>query len=205
LQRYALHWTGDNSSWWEHLWMAMPQLQNLGLSGVAWTGVDVGGFFGDTNPELFTRFTEFGIFQPFAATTRATGRSSKSHGALVNRGSLISGRCFSCASGCFPTYIPCLKSVTARERPYCVLCSLTIRMIPTYAADDQFLLGEALLVAPITRPSIEYRHVYLPRGTWFHLWSGKQFKGPTHILQRAPWGNRPSLCAQTPPSRWRLS
>src|SRR5262249_18447296 len=29
-QRDALHWTGDNSSWWEHLWMTMPQLMNLG-------------------------------------------------------------------------------------------------------------------------------------------------------------------------------
>ena len=41
LQRHAMHWTGDNSSWWEHLWMSMPQLQNLALSGVAWAGVDV--------------------------------------------------------------------------------------------------------------------------------------------------------------------
>ncbi|MBA2443177.1 MAG: DUF4968 domain-containing protein, partial [Rubrobacter sp.] len=47
LQRHALQWTGDNSSWWEHLWMSMPQLQNLGLSGIAWSGVDIGGFFGD--------------------------------------------------------------------------------------------------------------------------------------------------------------
>jgi alpha-glucosidase len=65
LQRHALQWTGDNSSWWEHLWMAIPQLQNLGLSGVAFCGVDVGGFYGDTNPELLARWTELGIVQPF--------------------------------------------------------------------------------------------------------------------------------------------
>src|SRR5918995_1801186 len=65
LQRHALQWTGDNSSWWEHLWMSMPQLQNLGLSGVSFCGVDVGGFFGDTTPELLARWTEFGVLQPF--------------------------------------------------------------------------------------------------------------------------------------------
>ena len=65
LQRHALQWTGDNSSWWEHLWMAIPQLQNLGLSGVAFCGVDVGGFFGDATGELLARWTELGIFQPF--------------------------------------------------------------------------------------------------------------------------------------------
>jgi alpha-glucosidase len=65
LQRHALQWTGDNSSWWEHLWMSMPQLQNMGLSGVAWAGVDVGGFFDDCDGELLARFTEFGILTPF--------------------------------------------------------------------------------------------------------------------------------------------
>jgi len=65
LQRHALQWTGDNSSWWEHLWMSMPQLQNLGLPGMAWAGVDIGGFFDDCDGELLARFTEFGVFQPF--------------------------------------------------------------------------------------------------------------------------------------------
>ncbi|MBA2782987.1 MAG: DUF5110 domain-containing protein, partial [Actinomycetota bacterium] len=58
----------------------------------------------------------------------------------------------------------------------------------TYAADDEFLLGDALLVAPITRPGIEHRHVYLPRGTWFHYYSGERFEGPSHVLAHAPLG-----------------
>jgi alpha-glucosidase len=58
----------------------------------------------------------------------------------------------------------------------------------TYTADDEFLLGDALLVAPITRPGIEHRHVYLPEGTWFHYYSGERFTGPTHLLAHAPLG-----------------
>ena len=73
LQREAMHWTGDNSSWWEHLWMSMPQLQNLGLSGIAWAGVDIGGFFGDCTGELLARWTEFGVFQPFCRNHSAMG------------------------------------------------------------------------------------------------------------------------------------
>ena len=46
--------------------MSLSQLQNLGLSGVGWTGVDIGGYYGDTSGELLARWTEFGIFQPFA-------------------------------------------------------------------------------------------------------------------------------------------
>jgi alpha-glucosidase len=58
----------------------------------------------------------------------------------------------------------------------------------TYNTDDEFLLGDVLLVAPITRPGIEHRHVYLPQGTWFHLWSSERFDGPAHVLAHAPLG-----------------
>jgi alpha-glucosidase len=58
----------------------------------------------------------------------------------------------------------------------------------TYTMDDEFLLGKALLVAPITRPGIEHRYVYLPEGTWFHFWSGEKLEGPAHILAHAPLG-----------------
>ena len=45
-QRYAATWTGDNSSTWNHLRMTTPMLENLGLSGFAFSGADVGGFAG---------------------------------------------------------------------------------------------------------------------------------------------------------------
>ncbi len=58
----------------------------------------------------------------------------------------------------------------------------------TYTCDDEFLLGSALLVAPVARPGLEYRHVYLPAGTWVHIWSGERHVGPAHVLIRAPLG-----------------
>ncbi len=58
----------------------------------------------------------------------------------------------------------------------------------TYTMDDEFLLGSALLVAPITRPGVEHRHVYLPKGIWFHFWTGEKQVGPTHVLAHAPLG-----------------
>jgi alpha-glucosidase len=58
----------------------------------------------------------------------------------------------------------------------------------TYSMDDEFLCGDSLLVAPVTRPGVEYRHVYLPAGTWFHFWTGERIDGPAHILAHAPLG-----------------
>jgi alpha-glucosidase len=58
----------------------------------------------------------------------------------------------------------------------------------TYSMDDEFMCGDTLLVAPITRPGVEYRHAYLPAGSWFHLWTGARVDGPAHVLVHAPLG-----------------
>jgi alpha-glucosidase len=189
LQRHAMQWTGDNSSWWEHLWMSMPQLQNLALSGVAWAGVDIGGFGGDTNGELLARWYEFGIFQPYCRNHTTLGTRHQEPWVFGE-----------------PYESVCREMVKLRQRllPYLYTlfeeCHRTGAPIlrpllfeypedeTTYTADDEFLLGDALLVAPITRPGVEHRHVYLPEGTWFHFYSGERFDGPTHVLAHAPLG-----------------
>ena len=63
-QRYAVTWTGDNSSTWDHLRLMVHQLTNLGLSGFAYAGADVGGFTGGPSPELMTRWFELAAFTP---------------------------------------------------------------------------------------------------------------------------------------------
>jgi alpha-glucosidase len=63
-QRYAVTWTGDNSSTWDHLRLCVEQLTNLGLSGFSYSGCDVGGFIGGASPELLTRWYEIAAFTP---------------------------------------------------------------------------------------------------------------------------------------------
>ena len=197
LQRHALQWTGDNSSWWEHVWMSMPQLMNMGLSGVAWAGVDVGGFFDDCDGELLVRFTEFGVFQPFCRNHSIKGSRRQEPWVFGE-----------------PYESVCRKMIQLRQRllPYLYTlfeeCHRTGAPIlrpllfeypedeTTYTTDDEFLLGDALLIAPITRPGIEHRHVYLPRGTWSHLWTGERIEGPAHVLAHAPLGE-PAIYVRT--------
>jgi alpha-glucosidase len=62
--RYAATWSGDNSSTWNHLRQTTPQLINLGLSGFAMSGADVGGFAGSPQAELLTRWLEVAAFHP---------------------------------------------------------------------------------------------------------------------------------------------
>ena len=63
-QRYAVTWTGDNSSTFDHLKLAVQQMLSLGLSGLSWSGADVPGFIGGATPELATRWYEIAAFTP---------------------------------------------------------------------------------------------------------------------------------------------
>jgi alpha-glucosidase len=71
--RYAVTWTGDNSATWDHLRQTTPQLLNLGLSGFAMAGADVGGFAGSPQPELLTRWLEVAAFHPIDRDHTAVG------------------------------------------------------------------------------------------------------------------------------------
>jgi alpha-glucosidase len=189
LQRYALHWTGDNSSWWEHVWMSMPQLQNLGLSGYAWVGVDVGGFAGDVTGELLERWTEFGIFQPFCRNHSAKNTRRQEPWAFGEPYTSQIRAMLQLRKRLLPYLYTLFEEAHRTGAP--ILRPLLFDYpndATTYTADDEFLLGSALLVAPIARPGTEYRHVYLPTGTWVHYWTGQCHSGPAHILAHAPLG-----------------
>src|SRR5690606_33200192 len=71
-QRYAATWTGDNSSTWSHLKLAVAQTLNLGLSGFGYTATDVGGFTGGASPELMTRWFQLAAFMPLFRNHSAT-------------------------------------------------------------------------------------------------------------------------------------
>eukprot|EP00271_Cylindrocystis_brebissonii_P002380 TRINITY_DN12974_c0_g1_i1.p1 TRINITY_DN12974_c0_g1~~TRINITY_DN12974_c0_g1_i1.p1 ORF type:complete len:810 (-),score=150.92 TRINITY_DN12974_c0_g1_i1:473-2902(-) len=71
--RYAATWTGDNLATWEHLHFSIPMALNLGLSGQPFSGPDIGGFAGDSNPRLFARWMGIGALLPFSRGHSETG------------------------------------------------------------------------------------------------------------------------------------
>ena len=53
------------------------------------------------------------------------------------------------------------------------------------------MLGASLMAAPVCRPGVEYRAVYLPEGIWYDWWSGDRYQGNTSILAHAPLERMP--------------
>ena len=64
-QRYGAVWTGDNAAEWSHLAVSVPMLLSMSAAGLPFVGADVGGFFGNPDGELMTRWYQLGAFYPF--------------------------------------------------------------------------------------------------------------------------------------------
>ncbi|HEY7719926.1 MAG TPA: TIM-barrel domain-containing protein, partial [Pedococcus sp.] len=73
IQRYAANWMGDNMSRWDHLALSIPMATGFGLSGQAFVGADVGGFAGNSNPELYLRWMQYGALTPFCRNHSGIG------------------------------------------------------------------------------------------------------------------------------------
>jgi len=187
IQRYAAVWTGDNRSFWEHLEMSMPMVMNLGLSGVPFAGPDIGGFAHHASGELLARWTQMGVFFPFCRNHSALDvvrQEPWSFGAEVET---ICRDYISLRYRWMPYFYSLFYEASTSGLP--VMRPLVLEYpddTQVFNLSDQFLLGEGVLVAPIYRPNMEYRTVYLPKGIWYDYWTGKRYDGERHILVHAP-------------------
>ncbi|WP_343616529.1 TIM-barrel domain-containing protein [Novosphingobium sp.] len=180
-QRYAVTWTGDNSSTWDHLRLSVHQLINLGLSGFAWAGADIGGFTGGPSADLLTRWFEIGAFTPIFRDHSDKGKP-RAEPWVDGPDHLAIRRRFVEERYRLMPYFYALADRNARSgdplmRPtfYDYPALLTARSCDQGMA---FTVGRSLLVAPPPRmESPQAYDVCLPAGGWFDLWSGKPVTG----------------------------
>ncbi|WP_330322968.1 glycoside hydrolase family 31 protein [Streptomyces anulatus] len=194
MQRYGGTWSGDVSTGWPGLRASLSLVMGLGLCGVPYSGPDVGGFDGFPSPELYLRWFQLGAYLPLFRTHAAidAGRREPwefgpevlehARAALVER---------------------------ERLRPYFVTLSQVARMTgapyvrPMWwgepgdralrECEDAFLLGDALLVAPVLEAGTRRRAVRLPRGRWYDTATGRAYEGPGRVQVDAPLSRVPVL------------
>ena len=179
-QRYAATWTGDNSSTWDHLKLSVAQTLNLGLSGFAWSGADVGGFTGGPSPELLTRWFEYAAFAPIFRDHSQKGVPRAEPWVdgpeqLAIRRHYVEERY---------RLLPFLYAqAEAGSRSGDPLMRPVFYDYPDVIGADcdmsmQFTIGGVLLVAGAPKP--ESPAVYpacLPAGEWYDYWTGQAVAG----------------------------
>jgi len=187
VQRYAAHWTGDNRSTWGSLRLALPMVLGLGLSGVAFTGADVGGFAGFPSGELFTRWLQLGIFLPFLRAHTYLNSPDQEPWSWGEPYLSINRETIRLRYRLLPYLYTALWQCTRNGVPLARPLLLAFQDDPSvHALGDQFLCGDALLVAPVLEEGATRRAVYLPAGVWTDLWTDARYEGPARVEVEAP-------------------
>ncbi|MEN2768651.1 glycoside hydrolase family 31 protein [Ornithinibacillus xuwenensis] len=184
VQRYGSVWTGDNRSFWEHLQMSLPMVMNLGVSGVAFAGPDVGGFAHDTNAELLTRWTQVGAFTPFFRNHSAIGFRYQEPWQFGEKYEEIMKKYIQMRYQWMPQLYSLFYQASRNGLP--VMRPLLMEYpddAKTYNLNDQFMVGDNVILAPILVPSITDRAVYLPMGEWVEYSTGESYDGEkVHLI-----------------------
>jgi alpha-glucosidase len=174
-QRYAVTWTGDNSSTWDHLKLSIHQLLNLGLSGFSYAGADVGGFTGGPSAELMTRWFEIAAFTPIFRDHSAKG-APRAEPWVDGPDHLAIRRRFVEARYRLLPYLYGLADQNARTGDPIMRPVFYDYPHALNALCDQsmaFTLGKSLLIAPPPKPeSPQGYDICLPAGGWYDLWTG---------------------------------
>jgi len=192
VQRWSSVWMGDNQSLWDHLEMSLPMLCNMGLSGVAFVGCDIGGFAGNATAELFARWMQVGMLYPLMRGHSAMTTARHEPWVFGDRVERICREYIELRYRLLPYLYTLFWEAATTGAPILRPLLYHFPNDPnTYTLYDQVLLGPSLMAAPIYRPGVEHRAVYLPQGTWYDWWSGKRYEGPTHILAHAPLERMP--------------
>ena len=177
-QRYAAVWAGDNVSEWTHLRGSIPLLLGMGLSGLPFVGVDIGGFAEAPGAELYTRWLQLGVFYPFMRTHTTFGTPDQDPWSYGTDHEALNRRAIELRYELLPHIYNVMHDASVSGLPALRPLMLEFPDDPvTYGLDDEVMLGRDLLAAPVLWPNASERSVYLPGGTWVDFWTGARLAG----------------------------
>lgn len=186
-QKYTTAWTGDNHSIWAHLQMAVPQLCNLGISGMAFAGVDVGGFSSDATPELIARWVQMGAFSPLFRNHSAKGTRYQEPWRFGDKVLDIYRKYVELRYKLIPYFYDLFHECEQTGMP--VLRPLILNYpddMEVLNMNDEFMVGDSILVSPVVNPGQSKKMVYLPEGIWYDYDTKERIDGGAYIIKDAP-------------------
>lgn len=167
-------------------------LLNLSLSGIPFIGSDVGGFMKDSYGELLIRWTQLGAFIPFFRNHTEKYSAHQEPWSFGDECLQICKKFIQLRYSLISHFYNLMYESNQKGLP--IIKPLFFHYqddLETHSINDQFLLGENILVAPITRPQQTIRKVYLPKGKWYDFFTKEIYNGGKYILTKADLGSIP--------------
>lgn len=179
LQRFSAIWTGDNRSEDNHMMAGVRLINSLGLSGVSFTGMDIGGFTGNPSIGLYARWIQLGAFIPYFRNHTGVNTKSSEPWAYGEEVTEIARNYISLRYKLMPYLYSSFYESTQSGLP--VNRSLAIENafdnnIYNWAFQNQFLFGQSIMVAPVESGK-DFMKVYFPKGNWYNLYNDELNEG----------------------------
>jgi len=187
MQRYPICWSGDPNCEWEDMLTDLRAGLSVGLSGVPFWSCDNGGFSGTVGhltPELWIRWSQWSMFtshtrlhgtEPLRVPWTFGDRAVENFRKYAKLRYRLLPYIYSQAYKATKTGLPMMRAMV-----------LEFQDDPnTYSMEDQYMFGDAFLVAPVYTP-VNRRTVYLPEGTWFDYWTTEEYEGPITLHVQPP-------------------
>ena len=187
VQRFSSVWTGDNVASWEHLKLGNIQCQRLSVSGIPFCGTDIGGFSGEPDGELFTRWIQMGTFSPFMRAHSAGDTKEREPWSFGEPFTAINRKFIELRYKLMPYFystfwehhrygFPILRPIVMHEQD--------VKL--NHFRQDEFTYGDKILVCPVMEPGQTNRNVYLPKGKWFNFWTHEIVEGGKEVNVATP-------------------
>lgn len=166
MHRYGGIWTGDNKSWWSHLLLCIKQLPSLNMCGFLYCGCDLGGFGSDTTRDLLLRFTALGVFTPLMRNHSALGTREQECYQFEHTED------FRSVIGVRYRLVPYLYSEYMKAALHDDLYFKPLGFVYPHdriavETEDQLLIGNEVMIAPVYVQNASGRTVYLPEEMMF--------------------------------------
>ncbi|XP_029891272.1 neutral alpha-glucosidase C isoform X2 [Aquila chrysaetos chrysaetos] len=180
-QKYGAVWTGDNTAEWGYLKISIPMLLTISMAGISFCGADVGGFIGDPEPELLVRWYQAGAYQPFFRGHSNMESKRREPWLFGEKNTQIIREAIRERYVLLPyLYTLFYRAHTAAEP---VMRPLWIEFpgkIETFGVESEYMLGNALLVHPVTEQEAKTVSVLLPGSEeiWYDFRKFKRMEDP---------------------------
>jgi alpha-glucosidase len=183
IQRYAALWTGDNRSDDRHMLAGVRLLNAMGLAGQSFVGMDIGGFVGDADRDLFARWVTIGAFSPLCRLHTMVDSKDAEPWAYGEKNEAISRNYINLRYQLLPYIYSAFAEAATTGMPVQRSMALTNPMAwETYEFDLQYWFGPSLLVSPNSAHQV-FTRVYLPAcaDKWYHLYDDTRWLAGTPV------------------------
>ena len=161
MHRYGGIWMGDNKSWWSHILLNLKMLPSLNMCGFLYTGADLGGFGADATRDLVLRHMALGVFTPLMRNHSAIGTREQECYQFENVEdfrNVVNTR-YRLVPYLYSEYMKAALNDDMYFKPLGFVYpddKMAIRV------EDQLILGNEIMIAPVYEQNARGRYVYLP-------------------------------------------